>query len=208
MFDKDERIEELKDRIVDLKEGEKAYRQSLAELVEKHADCAVKCAELEAASKRSDGMPWDAYAAQLEATLERAVAAGAALREVLEFYADPETYFAIGFFPDFPCGEFENDFEELSGDLGHPDGTPWVKPGKRARQALTDSPGDNLPETIYRHRKGGMYRIIARGFLERDLTPVVIYQSLDNDKYWVRPAMEFDDGRFEALAALDETGGG
>lgn len=75
---------------------------------------------------------------------DRLAADCAVLRGTLEFYADPETYFAIGFFPDHPCGEFDEDFEELSGDLGHPDGTPWVKPGKRARQALRDHPGNNL----------------------------------------------------------------
>ena len=49
------------------------------------------------------------------------------LVEALAFYADIETYFAIGFFPDRPCGEFMTDFEKT--DLGH-------KPGKRARKAL------------------------------------------------------------------------
>ncbi len=49
------------------------------------------------------------------------------LRKALEFYADPETYFAIGFFPDPPNGEFMDDFSET--ELGY-------KPGKRARIAL------------------------------------------------------------------------
>lgn len=53
-------------------------------------------------------------------------------REALEFYADPETYFAIGFFPDPPCGEFMDDFEDVGPQLGS-------KPGKRARRALSDS---------------------------------------------------------------------
>lgn len=44
--------------------------------------------------------------------------------EVLYFYADPGTYFAIGFFPDRPCGDFMEDFSETH--LG-------MKPGKRAR---------------------------------------------------------------------------
>mgnify|MGYP001614273002 CR=1 FL=1 len=60
----------------------------------------------------------------------------AELAGALRFYAAPETYFAVAFFADPPCGDFMNDFEELSGDLGHPDGTAWVKPGKRARTAL------------------------------------------------------------------------
>jgi hypothetical protein len=46
---------------------------------------------------------------------------------VLQFYGDPETYFAIGFFPDRPCGDFIEDFSET--ELG-------FKPGKRAREAM------------------------------------------------------------------------
>lgn len=49
------------------------------------------------------------------------------LQQVLAFYADPETYFAIGFFPDPPNGDFMEDFSET--ELGR-------KPGKRARVAL------------------------------------------------------------------------
>jgi hypothetical protein len=52
---------------------------------------------------------------------------GERVREALEFYANPETYLAIGFFPDPPCGEFMDDFDETAEGL---------KPGKRARAAL------------------------------------------------------------------------
>ena len=48
--------------------------------------------------------------------------------EALAFYADQGTYFAIGFFPDPPCGEFMEDFDETP-DLGQ-------KPGKRARDVF------------------------------------------------------------------------
>jgi len=53
----------------------------------------------------------------------------ARLVEALEFYADPTTYFAIGFFPDPPNGEFMDDFDET--ELGH-------KPGKLARTVLRE----------------------------------------------------------------------
>jgi len=46
----------------------------------------------------------------------------------LAFYADPETYFAIGVFPDPPCGDFINDYSDTPA-LGQ-------KPGKTARNAL------------------------------------------------------------------------
>jgi len=50
------------------------------------------------------------------------------LAEALGFYADPETYAAIGFFPDRPCGEFIYDFSDC-GMLGE-------KPGAKAREAI------------------------------------------------------------------------
>jgi hypothetical protein len=52
------------------------------------------------------------------------------LRGALEYYADPATYFGIGFFPDPPCGDFINDGSET--DLG-------MKPGAKAREALKES---------------------------------------------------------------------
>lgn len=56
------------------------------------------------------------------------------LIEALAFYAAADTYHAIGFFPDPPCGEFMQDFSE-HGDLTYPDGD--MRPGKRAREALS-----------------------------------------------------------------------
>lgn len=48
--------------------------------------------------------------------------------DALQFYADPETYFAIAFIPDPPAGEFMDDFSETI-CLGR-------KPGKTAREVL------------------------------------------------------------------------
>lgn len=56
-----------------------------------------------------------------------------ALILALEFYADPETYHAIGFFPDRPCGDFMEDFSEDHGD----DFYDRPMPGKRARDVLS-----------------------------------------------------------------------
>lgn len=52
------------------------------------------------------------------------------LEESNDFYAHLDTYFAIGFFPDPPCGEFVNDFEEV---YDEDFGKNVTKPGKRAR---------------------------------------------------------------------------
>jgi hypothetical protein len=50
----------------------------------------------------------------------------------VEFYADPETYFAIGFIADPPCGDFADDFGE---DYKH-EGMQGLRPGRRAREAI------------------------------------------------------------------------
>ena len=61
--------------------------------------------------------------------MDRADALNKAARfaETLAFYADPGTYFGVGFAFDPPTGGFDDDFEET--ELG-------LKPGKRAREAL------------------------------------------------------------------------
>ena len=49
------------------------------------------------------------------------------MADVLMFYGDPATYFAIGFLADPPCGDFLEDADDT--ELGR-------KPGKRARAVL------------------------------------------------------------------------
>lgn len=50
----------------------------------------------------------------------------------------------------------------------------------------------------HRHRKGNLYRVIARGYYETDLAAAVVYDDAAG-KVWVRPAAEFDDGRFTPI---------
>ena len=47
--------------------------------------------------------------------------------ETLAFYMSPDTYHAIAFIPDPPCGEFMDDFKKVDGR---------ARPGKRARLAF------------------------------------------------------------------------
>lgn len=49
------------------------------------------------------------------------------LISTISFYADPVTYFAIGFNPDHPSGDFMDDFSET---------VMGSKPGKLARKTL------------------------------------------------------------------------
>jgi hypothetical protein len=51
----------------------------------------------------------------------------------------------------------------------------------------------------HRHVKsGGLYVVMCEGKLEKDCSNVVIYRGQDGD-VWVRPSIEFYDGRFETL---------
>jgi hypothetical protein len=61
----------------------------------------------------------------------------------LIFYADVDTYFAIGILPDWPCGDFVTDYSE-HGNPNYPEGD--VRPGKRAREALLEWCGLVYPE--------------------------------------------------------------
>lgn len=51
------------------------------------------------------------------------------LSEAVAFYADPETYHAISFISDSPCGEFSN-------DLSNNNYYDYPKPGKLGRYVL------------------------------------------------------------------------
>lgn len=72
----------------------------------------------------------------LLAAIARAESAEAKVRELetaLRFYADPDSYVAIAFFGDRPCGDFIEDFDEVTDDFGF----TVERPGKRARASLS-----------------------------------------------------------------------
>ena len=54
------------------------------------------------------------------------------LTKALHFYADPNSYFAIGILSDGPCGEFAGDFSTTYDNFGE---KTW-KPGKLARETI------------------------------------------------------------------------
>lgn len=64
------------------------------------------------------------------AALSRAEQERDEARGALAFYADPDTYFAIGFVCDPPCGGFAEDVDKTG------------KPGARARAALAGGTGE------------------------------------------------------------------
>jgi hypothetical protein len=53
----------------------------------------------------------------------------------------------------------------------------------------------------HRHVKTqGVYILLHRALLEKDKTPMCVYQGVVTGQIWVRPAAEFDDGRFMQIA--------
>ena len=55
---------------------------------------------------------------------------------------------------------------------------------------------------IYRHKKpGGVYEVICNATVEKTMELAVVYRSLKTGERWVRPAAEFNDGRFERVPA-------
>ena len=44
---------------------------------------------------------------------------------------------------------------------------------------------------IYRHYKGKLYAVELEGKLESSCLPCLIYRSLEDNQYWIRPKQEF-----------------
>lgn len=57
-----------------------------------------------------------------------------------------------------------------------------------------------MPSRVRHVKSGGTYRVLAQAKIEHDLSNVIVYQSEKDGSVWVRPAMEFCDGRFEPLS--------
>ena len=111
----------------------------MGEITIERAEARAVKAEAElAAEKRQRATLQTAYI-NAEEGWSKAEAERDTLRAALAFYADPESYFGIGMFPDRPCGKFIEDFSEVP----WPDGGTNFKPGKRARAALTRGAGDD-----------------------------------------------------------------
>ena len=58
-----------------------------------------------------------------------------------------------------------------------------------------------FPHNIWKHKKaGGLYRIIMRGFIEASGVDAYVYRCEKTGETWIRPASEFQDGRFELVS--------
>ena len=63
-----------------------------------------------------------------------------------------------------------------------------------------------MKHKLYYHAKsGGTYRLIGAGNIESDLSAVAIYTDHpNNERIWVRPHLEFFDGRFQEIGEWDD----
>lgn len=59
---------------------------------------------------------------------------------------------------------------------------------------------DVVRNSLWRHRKGGVYRIVCVAFREQTMTPEVVYEDTTQPVTYIRPYAEFMDGRFERVA--------
>jgi len=81
------------------------------------------------------------------------------LVQTVQFYGDPESYMAIGFFPDRPCGDFIEDFEDhrrkCSAVVPEPQNGPWSQRRDRETVGLTPREPVYMPVRSF---KRGMKR--------------------------------------------------
>ena len=59
----------------------------------------------------------------------------------------------------------------------------------------------DLRHSIWRHRKGGVYRIVCVAFREQTMALEIVYEDTNNLVTYIRPHDEFMDGRFERVEA-------
>lgn len=59
-------------------------------------------------------------------------------------------------------------------------------------EAAVEARGGPVKLGLYRHFKGGIYKVIANGFMEKDNTPIVVYENPKTGKVWVRSLLDFN----------------
>lgn len=63
-------------------------------------------------------------------------------------------------------------------------------------------------DVLWKHKKGGLYRIEGFVVIEKGLVPAVAYRSVENDgPTFIRPCAEFFDGRFRSTFDTEEEEG-
>lgn len=96
------------------------------------------------------------------------------------------------------CNPYKEGTEEHEAyAIGRREGKQRLESNQKRYAAMDD--GQKFYRTqLVRHKKTrGIYTIIGYGKIEKDQTPVAIYEQLYEGSIWVRPISEFEDGRFE-----------
>ena len=58
---------------------------------------------------------------------------------------------------------------------------------------------DEMRDSHWRHRKGGLYRVVCVAFREQTMLPEIVYEDSIQPVTYIRPYDEFMDGRFERV---------
>ena len=96
------------------------------------------------------------------------------------------------------CNPYKEGTEEYEAyAIGRAEGSKQRLAAKK-KYAAMDSERRIPRGQLVRHVKTrGIYEIIGYGKIEKDHTPVTIYEQIWEGRIWVRPTEEFEDGRFE-----------
>jgi hypothetical protein len=70
------------------------------------------------------------------------------------------------------------------------------------KQSINHGLNRLLPGSVWRHRKGGVYVVLAVATREADRQPDVVYRCARTAVIYTRPAVEFLDGRFRRIGRL------
>lgn len=74
----------------------------------------------------------------------------------------------------------------------------WDKHFKKEEPEIKIAPGE-----YYKHVKTSVvYKVICNALIEKTKELAVVYQNVSTSEYWVRPATEFNDGRFERISLM------
>lgn len=98
-----------------------------------------------------------------------------------------------------------DDRQIANSKLEHFDGPRQHEVQSKARTVLAERAADAPAQQRVRHKnRGSTYSVIGRGELQTshligERTKLVVYQCTTDGRLWIRPAVEFDDGRFETL---------
>ncbi|SNX29315.1 hypothetical protein SAMN06295945_1686 [Polynucleobacter meluiroseus] len=79
--------------------------------------------------------------------------------------------------------------------------TTNLTPAKTSANTVSADEGLFKPGSKLKHKKsGGFYRVVMLANIEANLAPAYVYESLQNQNFWIRPQAEMEDGRFELVS--------